>query len=381
MKLSFSANTVLNKLANAVEGVENESEMLLRLIIGLAVFLLLAIFRKQISKAIVSLVTKPIAKKSEKVCNSLRESMFHPFSFLVIVIGIYAASEIIAPTGEIRSTLLLILKLGTIICAAWFAIAFIGSDFSVISKEDDSKTKKTAITFIGNFTKALIIVIAVLLVLEQFGISASSIIATLGVGGVAVAFACKDAIENMISGFIIIFDKPFEVGDSIQIDGDIGTVEDIKIRTTRLRLVDGTEKVYPNTSLTSKAIINISNMDKRSFNETLWIEYKHSGVQVEKYCEDLKQLILKYDCVIPDDVRVNFLDYGSDALEINIFFYVTIVNYAQYQEFKSKINSDIKSFTDSSDINMAFKSRTIYIAENEKDTDKSDDDEQKSSKE
>lgn len=353
----------LNKLVSSIEGVKDEKEMLLRLIIALAVFLIFTAFRKQISSAVVWLCTKTFARGSEKARRALRESLTTPLSFFVFVLGVYISSEIIAPTGEIRSRLLLVLKLGLIISAAWFAINFIGSDFSFILNGDDSKTKKTAVNFISNFTKLVVGVVAALLVLEQFGISATRIFAALGIGGVAVAFACKDAVENMLSGFIIIFDKPFEVDDAIELDGEIGTVEDIRIRTTRLRMVDGSEKVYPNTTIANAAIVNFSKMNKRSFDETLWINYRHSGEEAEIFCKDLKELILKYDNVIKDDIRVNFLNYGTHALEINIFFYVTTVNIAEYQEFKSHINADIKSLADSTDIELAFTSQTIYFGD------------------
>ena len=356
-------DTVLSKLVSSIEGVEDEREMLLRLIIGLAVFLVFTAFRKQISKAIVLFCNKTVARKSVKAQNSLRESLTNPLSFFILILGIYISSEVIAPTGEVRSQILVLLKLGVIISIAWFAISFINSDFSFILSGDDSNTKKTAVNFISNFAKIIIGTVAALLVLEQFGISATKIFAALGIGGVAVAFACKDAVENLLSGFIIIFSKPFEVDDSISIDGEIGTVEEIKIRTTRLRMVDGSEKVYPNTTIANAAVVNFSKMEKRSFNETLWINYKHSGDEVEKFCNDLKELLIGYDEVIKDDVRVNFVDYGTHALEINIFFYVTTVNYSDYQSLKSRINSDIKSFADSTDIELAFSSQTVYFGD------------------
>lgn len=354
-------NSFLNKLISSIEGVEDEKEMLLRLIIALAVFLVFTVFRRQISQGVVWICTRGLARRSEKAEAALRNSLAKPSSLLVFVLGVYISSEIIAPTGEIRSQLLVVLKLGLIISTAWFAINFIDSDFSVVLKNDDTKSKKTAVRYISNFTKALVAIIAVMLVLEQFGISATKIFATLGIGGVAVAFACKDAVENMLSGFIIIFDKPFEVDDAIEIDGSIGTVEDIRIRTTRLRMLDGSEKVYPNTTIANAPIVNYSKMEHRSFDETLWINYKHSGAEAEKFCADLKEIILKYDNVIPDDVRVNFLNYGTHALEINIFFYVTTVKISEYQEFKSRLNADIKDFADSTDIELAFSSQTVYF--------------------
>lgn len=356
-------NAFLNKLAGSIEGVEDEKEMLLRLIIAMAVFLALTVFRKQIAKGVIWLCTRPFAKISTRARSALKNSLAKPLSFLIFVGGIFISSEIIAPAGEIRSKLLLVLKLGLIISTSWFAINFIGSDFFISLSSDDSKSKKTAINFITNFSKWAVGVIAVLLVLEQFGISATRIFTALGIGGVAVAFACKDTVENMLSGFIIIFDKPFEVEDSISIDGETGTVEDIRIRTTRLRMSDGSEKVYPNTTVASSPIVNLSNVNKRSFNETLWLNYKHSGDEVHKFCADLKALIHKYDDIIEGDVGVDFLEYGVHALEVNLFFYITTVDSTSYRDFKTRLNCEIKDLADSTGIDLAFTSQTVYFGD------------------
>lgn len=354
-------NYVLGKLVNSIEGVESDSEMLLRLGIGLAVFIACTIFRNQISKFIVYICTKTLARKSNTVQRSLADSLTKPLSMFVLVLGIYTSTEIVAPTGEIRNGAVLILKLGLIFFVSWAGINLINSDLTDLFNGDDSKSKKTAVAFISNLIKASICIIAVLLVLEQFGISATKIFAALGIGGVAVAFACKDAVENMLSGFIIIFDKPFEVDDCIKIDNKVGTVEDIKIRTTRLRMVDGSEKIYPNMTIANAPIINFSRMEKRSLEETLWLNYAYSGEDVERICAELKEVILTNDSVVPDDVRVNFTSYGEHALEISLFFYVTTVPYAEYQQLKSKINADIKNYVNKNDVQLAFDSQTVYF--------------------
>mgnify|MGYP000791232221 FL=1 len=178
--MSDSLNKVLSKLVTSIEGVKNEREMLLRLIIGLAVFLLLAVFKKQISKAVVWLCTKTFARKSELAQKALVDALSTPLSFFVLVLGIYIGTEIIAPSGEIRNPVLLIFKLGIIFSIAWFLINFINSDFSFVLKDDDSKTKKTAVNFISNIIKIIVVIISALLMLEQFGISATRVFAALG---------------------------------------------------------------------------------------------------------------------------------------------------------------------------------------------------------
>ena len=357
----LSAN-VIEKIINLIDGVENERELLIRLAVAVGLIAVVAVFRNKIASAFAALISKLFSKSSEKVRRSVKESLSRPLAFFAVILSLYAASEILAPTGQVRGWFLTLLKIGFIVFAGWFGINFINSDYSV-ADDSSSKSKKTAVKFMSNILKALIAIIAALMVLEQFGISATKIFAALGIGGVAVAVACKDTVENLLSGFIIIFDKPFEVDDCIEVDGVTGTVEDITIRTTRLRCLDGSEAVYPNTAMANAKITNWTRINKRLFHETLWINYCHTQQEIENFCQGLRQVISGFDSVLQDDVRINFTDYGTHALEISMYFYVSTVKYPEYLELKSKINCAVKNFADSCGIKLAFTSNTVYFGD------------------
>ena len=198
--MSDSLNKVLSKLVTSIEGVKNEREMLLRLIIGLAVFLLLAVFKKQISKAVVWLCTKTLARKSELAQKALVDALSTPLSFFVLVLGIYVGTEIIAPSGEIRSPVLLIFKLGIIFSIAWFLINFINSDFSFVLKDDDSKTKKTAVNFISNLIKIIVVIYGIVIVIHMVsmgsplpGLLKSTVVSFIMV---AIAIVLKNVVKK-----------------------------------------------------------------------------------------------------------------------------------------------------------------------------------------
>ncbi|MGN0534762.1 MAG: mechanosensitive ion channel family protein [Eubacterium sp.] len=354
---------ILIKLANMVEGVEDEREMLIRIIVSAAVLLVMLIFKNQLSKGISFVLCKLLFAKSKKAQEQVKTALFKPLSYFIAVSGAYIASEILLPSGEIRSVALVILKLCFIIIIAWFGINLINSGLSESFIDDSSGTRKTAMKFINNVLKGAIAVIAVLMILEQFGISASKLFAALGIGGVAVAFACKDTVENMLSGFIIIFDRPFEVEDFIEVNGDSGTVKDIKIRTTRLLGVDGCEKIYPNTAMANAAITNWSRMEKRAVKESISVDYSYSGDKLSQLCDDIRAVILNNESVIEEGMRVGFAEFGAHALEINIFFYVDKVKIDEYSQVKSEINADLKNYFDANKIKLAFESKSIYFAD------------------
>lgn len=355
--------TFLSKLMDMIDGVESESELLIRLVISVAVFVLLLVFRNKISKAISLLFCKMFLRKSENAQRAVTKSIYKPLSYFIAVSGAYIATEIILPSGVIADKTLVILKLCFIALSAWFGVNLINSDFEIKMNSDISNSKRTALKFINNTLKISVITIALLLALEQFGISAAKLFTALGIGGVAVAFACKDFVENMLSGFIIIFDKPFEVGDFIELNGDKGTVVDIKIRTTRLLGVDGCEKVYPNTAMANSSIANWTKMNKRAVEETIAVTYSTNADKLDTICSDIKNILLSNDNVLKDDVRVNFSSFGNHALELSLFFYVDKTAAPDYLAVKNSINLDLKRYFECSKVDLAFESKTIYFGD------------------
>ena len=115
--------------------------------------------------------------------------------------------------------------------------------------------------------------------------------------------------------------------------------------------------------MANATITNWSNLEKRLFDETLWINYKHNSDDIKKFCTDIKEIILQNEDVIADDVRVNFTEYGTHALEINLFFYIKRPVYSEYLKVKSDINLALKDYADNSNIELAFSSQTLYFGD------------------
>lgn len=352
---------ILSKLMDLIGGVESESELLVRLIVSIAIFALMLAFKNQISRGISSLFCRIFLKKSENAQRAVTKSIYKPLSYFIAVSGAYIATEILLPSGEIADKTIVVLKLCFIALSAWFGVNLINSDFEIKMNSDISNSKKTALKFINNTLKISVITVALLLALEQFGISAGKLFTALGIGGVAVAFACKDFVENMLSGFIIIFDKPFEVGDFIEVSGDSGTVADIKIRTTRLIGVDGCEKVYPNTTMANSSVTNWTKMSKRAVDETIAITYATNSDKLDEICRDINDILLNNENVLKDDIRVNFSSFGTHALELSLFFYVDKTAISDYLAVKNSINLELKRYFEQNNVDLAFESKTIYF--------------------
>lgn len=359
---------LLTKITNKIGGVESENEFLIRVGISVGIVLLIVALRNFISGGILKLAEKFTNKKQSEAISHILASLKKPLSLIVASISICIVCRIIAPSGELDNFALYVIKIGLIIGICWAAVRCLNNETVSLSHlhDEDSKTKQTVLRFVSNVSKITIICIGALLLLELFGFQASRIFTALGIGGVAVAFACKDAVENLISGFIIVFNKPFSVGDYITVDEKSGTVEDITVRATTLRAIDGSRYVLPNTMLTSQEVTNFAEMEKRLVTETFCLNYKHTTEEIKAFEQKLRSLIEKNDKVLLDDVRINFTEYAADGMNISVFFYITDTVYSDYLTTKNQLNLEIKQLIDKENIDIAYNSSTIYMEKTDK---------------
>ena len=196
---------------------------------------------------------------------------------------------------------------------------------------------------------------------QKTGLSEAAVAAVGRIGGVAVAFACKDAVENLISGFIIVFNKPFRVGDFIAVGELSGTVEDIAVRSTTLRALDGSRYVLPNTALTNQSIINYADMEKRLINQTFTLHYKHSRTDLERFEQDLRALLQADPAVVQDDIRTDFVNYGAHGMDVQVYYYVIAPTVVELGQIKNRLNLQIKELLDKEGFELAYNSATVYL--------------------
>ena len=225
--LTIAIPQFVENLRKNIQGVETTEELLIRTLIAVGSVVVLLLLRNIISGGILTVIGKTFCRRKARVQSLIKDGLKKPLAFFLVLAGIALGLQIIAPSGELHKIGLFLIKAGGIVCACWGGVRLLNGEldnytFDTAAGED--KTRLTAFRFISNVAKIVIICIGALLVLELLGYSATRIFAALGIGGVAVAFACKDAVENLISGFIIVFNKPFRVGDFIAVGELSGTV-------------------------------------------------------------------------------------------------------------------------------------------------------------
>lgn len=234
----------------------------------------------------------------------------------------------------------------------------------LFSKYFESKTKDTsnklALKWISGITKAVIWGIALILFLDNIGVKINSLITGLGIGGIAIAFAAQAILADVFCFFTIFFDKPFEIGDFIITGTQMGTVEHIGVKTTRLRSLDGEQLIFSNADLTSSRISNYKTMKQRRVLFTIGVTYDTAYDKLKEIPELIKSIVSN----VPDTTfgRTHFFSYGAYSLNFEIAYYILNGDYDKYMDINQEINFRIKEAFDKRGIEFAFPTQTLQLS-------------------
>jgi small-conductance mechanosensitive channel len=198
-----------------------------------------------------------------------------------------------------------------------------------------------------------------LLILSNIGVNITSLIAGLGIGGLAIAFALQRILEDFFSSFSIYFDKPFEEGDFIIVGSDMGVVKHIGLKTTRLQTLQGQELVISNKELTDSRVNNYKKMKKRRIVFTFGVEYSTPVAKMKKINKIVEAIFKKIEGADLD--RVHFKEFGDFSLNYEIVYYVKTGDYLEYMNIQQEINLTLKQQFEKENIEFAFPSQTIYM--------------------
>lgn len=191
----------------------------------------------------------------------------------------------------------------------------------------------------------------------------TSILAGLGVGGLAVALAAQETIKNFFGSITVLTDKPFELGDRIMVDKYDGVVENVGFRSTRIRTFDGDLVTIPNGDLAGKGIQNAGKRPYLRRVMNIGLTYDTSAEKVGRAMEIIRETLADQPHADPSmPPRVVFKDFGSSSLDIMVIYWFCKVDYWEFMEFNEKVNMEILRRFREAGIELAFPSQTVYVA-------------------
>jgi len=225
---------------------------------------------------------------------------------------------------------------------------------------EDGDFDSSVLELIAQIIKWTLWLMALLLFLQNQGYQISALVAGLGIGGIAIAFALQNVLSDIFSFFTISFDKPFRVGDYIMVGADMGTVKRIGLKSTRIQTLQGEELVISNRELTETRVRNYKRMEKRRIVFGFGVIYGTPNKKLEKIPKIIRGIIDPIE--ITDFERVHFKDFGDSSLMYEVVYYIKSRQYVDYLEAQQEINLKLKAAFEKEGIEMAFPTRTIFIA-------------------
>jgi MscS family membrane protein len=201
--------------------------------------------------------------------------------------------------------------------------------------------------------------LAVIAVLQNLGVNVTGILAGLGVGGLAVALAAQKTVENLFGGVTLAADQPVRVGDFCRFGDRVGTIQEIGLRSTRVRTLDRTVVTVPNAEFSALALENFAERDRIWFQTVLGLRYETTADQLRHVLAGLTKLLHDDERVDPDPARVRFVGFGAFSLDLEVFAYIRTRDWAEFLRIREELLLEIMDVVAASGSGFAFPSQTI----------------------
>ena len=252
-----------------------------------------------------------------------------------------------------------------VLIGAWMVLKMIDLGTGLLRERlaREGKSSAIAVLPLGEKTvKVVILAFALVALMQNLGFNVTGLLAGLGVGGLAVALAAQKTVENLFGGVSLITDQPVRVGDFCRYGDKLGTVEDIGLRTTKIRSLDRTVVSVPNAEFSNLQLENFARRDKIRFYTKLGLRYETTADQLRWVLAEIRRLLLAHPKVDPDPARIRFVGYGDYSLDLEIFAFVWTQDINEYLAIQEDLLLRIMDIVQASGTGFAFPSSTTYLA-------------------
>lgn len=299
----------------------------------------------------------------------LLTALRRPLEWAAVLAGIWGAAAILPLPGEmdvinVERFVHAALRSTSIALMIWFGTRLAEGLFvhwEALAEKTESRLDDQIVPIIRSSTKVFLILIGVILVLQNLGYSVTSLIAGLGIGGAALAFASKDTLSNLFGSIVIFLDRPFQIGDWIEMATAEGVVEEVGLRTTRIRTFANSQITLPNALFTTTAINNWSRMAKRRIKMNVGLTYDSTPEQMRQAVTAIEDIIKADERFHHDFYLVRFDNFGPSSLDIFIYCFTRTVSWAEFLTVKQDFLLSIMDAMAQIGVTFAFPTQSLHI--------------------
>lgn len=329
-----------------------------------AVFIVGAILLRRFLTTIFFNQLKKLAAKTETTLDDkLLPALESPSATFVMVTGIFAALKVLKLSETADHSIAAGSTVAFSLVIFWGLLrAF---DAIIDHAAEIAKVKQMGIAaFMPWIKKSLIavfVVVGTLMIVQSLGYNVSTILQGLGIGGLAFALAAQDTIANLFGSLVVAIDQPFKIGETVKIGTHTGTVEDIGLRSTKIRLIDKSLVVMPNKLVSSEAIVNLSRSTQRRVEQVIGLTYDTTPDQLAVIVEDIREILLSDAEIDPTSVMVFFRDLSASSLDVWVVYASREADLKEGFALKQRMNLAIMRAVAARGLSFAYPTSVMHL--------------------
>lgn len=336
---------------------------------GLALIaILVALVGKKLFAFLLTRLIAPLTRRTESELDDLLlECIRKPLELVVLIVGLFVAMQILQlPTEptDVRGGAYALLRALVTIAGGWalFNMAGVfGQYLEALSAKTENDLDDHLVPFVRKSLRVFIVLLAAIMVIQNLGYSTSGLLASLGIGGMALAFASKDALANIFGSLMIIFDRPFKLGDQVIAGNMEGVVEEVGFRSTKIRTPAKTLISVPNSIIANMPLDNVSRMPRRRIKLSIGLTYATTPAQLREAVARVRAMLTTHPEIDPESVQVNFTDFGASSLDIAVTCFSVTTVLGEHLNVREDVCLKIMDLLEELGLQFAFPSRTVYL--------------------
>ncbi len=243
-------------------------------------------------------------------------------------------------------------------------VDFFGLVFMYRASLTESKTDDQLVPFLKEAVKVIIGILSVFFILGAiFELNVASLVAGLGIGGLAIALAAKESLENLLGSFTIFLDKPFVIGDLVKVGNVEGHVENIGFRSTRIRTAEKSFVTVPNKKLTDNELDNFSHRSQRRVNFTVGLTYDTKVAQIKNIVADIKSYLDNHPQIVKEETHVKMFNFDFNSINILVLYFINNIDYNTYIDVREEVNFKIMEIVETHGSRLAYTTTPVALSQ------------------
>lgn len=330
-----------------------------------AAFLVCGVLLRHVVTNIIFHYLKKLAAKTETTLDDkLFPAMEQPTATFVMLLGIFASLKVLKLSESTDHYI----SLGSTVAFSLAIFWGLYRAFSAILEHAHEVALERQMgvaafmPWIKKFLITIFVLIGILVTIQSLGYDVKAALGALGIGGLAFALAAQDTIANIFGSVVVATDQPFRIGETVTIGAHTGTVEDIGLRSTKIRKTDRSLVTVPNRTVANESIVNLSRFTARRVEQVLGVTYGAKAEQLEGLVAELRRIIESEPAVNAPDTHVYFRDFNASSMDIWIVYVIKDADFAKHMQVRQRLNLAFMRAVETRGLSFAFPTQTVHVA-------------------